>query len=254
MLACALAPSVQRAVLCGALLGGSGARATEASDVALLRVQYLPGIELSAEGVPRVPMAERVERWLADAGLRARWEPVPLKRSLFELQANTEPVCVLGAFRTPERERFAQFSAPIHLEDPQVFIAQGPVAARLRAQGDARKALNDPSLRLLVYDGVSYGTELDRWIAERPELPLRAHAGRARALDMLARGRADFMIGTTDELRTMLATGSAAGAPRFEAVRLPGMPPPVARHLACSQQVPADWMQRLDRAIKARPL
>jgi uncharacterized protein (TIGR02285 family) len=198
-------------------------------------------------------MAERVARWLADAGLRAQWEPVPLKRSLFELQANTEALCVLGAFRTPERERFAQFSAPIHLEDPQVFIAQAPMAMRLRAHGDARKALNDTRLRLLVYDGVSYGNELDRWIAERPEAPLRAHAGRARALEMLARGRADWMIGTTDELRVMLASGAAAGTSRFEAVRLPGMPPPVTRQLACSQQVPAEWMQRLDRAIKSRP-
>jgi uncharacterized protein (TIGR02285 family) len=254
MLARSIAPSVQRAVLCGALLGGGAARSTETTELAAVRVHYLPGIELSAEGVPRVPMAERVGRWMVDAGLRVRWEPVPLKRSLFELQANTEPVCVLGAFRTPERERFMQFSAPIHLEAPHVFIAQVSVAERLRAHGDARKALNDPKLRLLVYDGVSYGSQLDRWIAERPEVPLRALAGRARALEMLARGRADWMIGTADELRDMLATGAAAGAPPFEVVQLPGMPPAVTRHLACSQQVPGEWMQRLDRAMKARPL
>jgi uncharacterized protein (TIGR02285 family) len=247
-------------MLCGALLGGAvpggtaGAWATEGPVHGTLLVHYLPGIDVSSDGVPRVPMAERVARWLSEAGLRDRWEPVPLKRSLYELQVNAEPVCVLGAFRTPERERFAQFSAPIHLEEPQVFIAQAAVAVRLRAHGEARKALNDPSLRLLIYDGVSYGIELDRWIAERPTAPLRAHAGRARALDMLARGRADWMIGTTDELRNMLASGPAAAALRFEAVRLPGMPPPVTRHLACSQRVPVDWMERIDRAIKARPL
>ncbi len=248
------ATSAPCALLLGAVLGASAAQPADADELAPMRIQYLPGVPLTAEGVPQVPMAERVARWLADAGLRARWEPVPLKRGLHELQTLGEPLCVLGAFRTPERERFARFSAAIHTEEPHVYIAQAAVAARLRAHGDARKALNDPSLRLLVYDGVSYGTALDRWIAERPGSPLRAHAGRSRALDMLARGRADWMIGTPDELRTMQAAGDPRGAAGFELVRLPGMPPPVTRHLACSLQVPATWMTRLDRAIQARPL
>jgi hypothetical protein len=239
------------ALTCAALASADGAGSTQAKEP--LRVQYVPQVQLQADGVPDLPMANRLARWAQQAGLSLHWEAVPLKRSLQELKANREPLCVLGAFRTPERQGYARFSLPIFQEEQQLFIAALRVAAQLRALPDARAAVMDTRLRLLVFDGVAYGQAWDRWIAERPEPPLRASAGSARLLPMLARGHADFTISVPSELQQLQAAGDP-DAGSVETVSLPGLPPAPRRHLACSLRVPADWLARIDAAIRTHPV
>lgn len=220
---------------------------------AAMTVQHIPMPRAARGAVPELPMAARVATWAQRAGLPLRWEPVPFKRSLQELQRNQQPICVLGVFETPERRRFARYSRPIYQEEQQVFVAATRAAPTLRAQGDARAAVLAPGLQLLVYDGVAYGGPLDRWIAEREPPPLRATAGTSSLATMLARGHADFTISVASELREMQARG-VPDAHALEAVLLPGMPPPPQRHLACSLKVPDTWLQRFDAAVRAHPL
>lgn len=222
------------------------------ADEGPMTVQHIPLPGGGPDGTPALPMAGRTTVWVHRAGLALRWEAVPFKRSLQELERNQRPLCVLGVFDTAERRRFARFSLPIHREDQQVFLAARRVAPALRALPDAHAALLAPQLKLLVYDGVAYGGPLDAWIAERQPPPVRVSAATARLATMLARGHADFAISVAAELREMQARG-VPDAGELEAVLLPGMPTPPRRHLACSLKVSPDWLQRFDAAVRADP-
>ncbi len=217
-----------------------------------MTVQHVPLPGSGPDGTPDLPMAGRTTLWAHRAGLSLRWEAVPFKRSLQELERNQQPLCVLGVFDTPERRRFARFSLPIHQEEQQVFLAARRVVPALRALRDARSALQSPQLKLLVYDGVAYGGLLDTWIAERPVPPVRASATTSRLPTMLARGHADFAISVAAELRE-LQQRRMPDAGELEAVLLPGMPAPPKRHLACSLKVSPDWLRRFDAAVRAAP-
>ncbi|MFT7723255.1 MAG: hypothetical protein QM788_10555 [Roseateles sp.] len=227
-------------------LAGAGARA----DAMVIHHGPLAG--LTASGVPDADLSRRTAYWAAQAGLALRWVDVPLKRSLEELRRNEQPFCVLGAFDLPERRRYARFSLPLAAGEGQVLLAARRVAAQMRALPDVRSALLDPRFELLAFDGVAYGTTLDRWIGERTRKPLWVGTGMARLAPMLARGRADFTISVPSALQELRATDGAEAA-EIEALVLPGMPPPPTRHLACSLSVPAAWLARFDAAVRRGP-
>lgn len=210
------------------------------------------GADGKPQAHPVTGLQQRMQQVFDAAGLAVRFESVPLRRSLEALRRNDAAFCVLGAFRTPEREGFARYSRAVLQEEQQVLIAPAAVAAQLRPLGSAQLALHDSRFQLLVFEGVSYGVELDRWIALRPQPPVRASAGTARALPMLERGHADLMIGARSELEAMRRReGYAPG--RFEAVLLPGMPAAPTRHLLCSLKVEPAWLARFDAALPAQP-
>lgn len=217
-----------------------------------LVVHHIPQTEVTAAGTPNLPMGERTARWAAQAGLELRWVPVPFKRSLEELRRNGEAFCVLGVFDLPERRRYARFSLPLAAGEPQLLLVASRVAAQMRTLPDTRSAMLDPRFELLAFDGVAYGTKLDRWIAERKRKPLWVGTGTAQVAPMLARGRADFTISVASELQALRAAGGA-DAQALEVLRLPGMPPSPTRHLACSRRVPAEWLARFDAAARRQP-
>lgn len=222
------------------------------ADEAAMPVHHIPQAALTADGRPRHAMAERTARWAAAAGLPLRWEAVPFKRSLEELRRNAAPFCVLGVFDLPERRGHARFSRALVPGEPQVLLAATRVAADMQRLADVRAALLDPRFELLAFDGVAYGEVLDRWIAARPRRPLWVQSGSVPVLSLLARGRADFTISVASEVASLRAAGGDEAA-RVVVLRLPGMPPPPTRHLACSLKVPPAWMARFDAAARAAP-
>ena len=178
-----------------------------------------------------------------------RWQLAPLKRSLQDLRENREPLCVLGIYRNAEREAYARFSRSLVAGYPQILVARSSVAPLLRQQPSGRAALQAPELRLLVFDGVSYGEEIDGWIRERQGPTVRAVSGPLRVVEMLARDRADFAIVTPRGLAQWRQAG-VRGVEALEAVSSPALPAPPTRHVGCSLQVSPEWMRTLDQAIQ----
>lgn len=217
-----------------------------------LVVHHIPQAGLTAAGVPDLPMGERTARWAAQAGLTLQWQPVPFRRSLEELRRNGAAFCVLGVFDVPQRRQHARLSLPLAAGEPQVLLAARRVAARMRALPDVRSAMLDPRFELLAFDGVAYGAELDRWMAERERAPLWVGSGAAQVVPMLARGRADFTVSVPSEWAQLRATAGAE-IRDVEVLQLPGMPAPPTRHLACSLRVPAEWLARFDAAARSQP-
>jgi len=194
-------------------------------------------------------LLQRAQQAFDAAGLAVQMEFMPLRRSLRELQANHTAFCLLGAFHTPERAAYGRYSKALMQEEQQVLIGRPAVLAQLGQQPDAQAALQDTRFELLSFEGVSYGAELDRWIAGRTRPALLVSAGTARALPMLARGRADYMISTRSELALMLQR-QGYGPHEFSALQPPGMPAPPSRHLLCSLKVEPGWLARFDAALE----
>ena len=190
--------------------------------------------------------------------LRKVWPPelpmpplllAPLKRSLQDILQSNEPICLVGVFKTPEREAAAWFSGPIYRESPSVFLATRAAALRMRRYPTAQALVEDPSLRLLLTDGASYGLQLDAWLRQRGSGMLRVSAPPARQIHMLLRGHADFMFTDLDEAEHLLKElGTAARA--LEVVMLPGMVESPTRHLMCQRDLDRRWLDTVDEGLR----
>lgn len=195
--------------------------------------------------------------------LRKVWPPAlsmpplvaaPLKRSVHDVLVGGEPVCLIGVFKTPEREAGAWFSSPIFRESPSVFVATQAAAERLRRYPSAQALIESPGSRLLLTDGASYGPQLDAWLARRGSAGvLRVAAPPARQIRMLLRGHADFMFSDLDQA-TQLMKELGPTAKGLELLELPGMAEAPTRHLMCARQLDRQWLEALDEGLKGLEL
>lgn len=190
--------------------------------------------------------------------LRLAWPPgaampvlrsAPLKRSLHDVLEAGQPICVIGVFKTPEREAKAWFSSPIFRESPSVFIAPKALVERMRKYPNAQALVTDRHLRLLLTDGASYGP-LDAWIRQRGTDVLRVSTPPARQVHMLLRGRADLMFSDQAQASALLKELGEAGR-ALEWFVLPGMVEPPARHLMCQRNLDPSWLAALDARLAA---
>ncbi len=173
----------------------------------------------------------------------------PLKRSLQDVLQGGEPICLVGVFKTPEREAVAWFSNPVFRESPSVFVATRSAAARMREYPNAQALVEDPGLRLLLTDGASYGPQLDAWLRQRGAAVLRVSAPPARQVHMLLRGHADFMF-SDQEQATQLLHELGRQARALEVVVLPGMVESPTRHLMCQRNLDRHWLDTLDERLR----
>ncbi|WP_374662748.1 substrate-binding periplasmic protein [Inhella sp.] len=229
----------------------SAPTAQEAATAPLLVhfMEQQPVSGVGADGQPTGEMVQRMRRAAQQAGVPLRWQLTPLKRSVQDLRDNRDAFCVLGLFRTAEREAFARFSPELMAGEPQILVVRREAAARVRQHASARAILLDGRLRLLVYDGVSYGEQIDRWVLARQGPTLRAIAGSMRAFEMLSRNRADVAVSTQRAFEEWKRE-APEGLDRLEWVESAPLPAPPGRHLACSHKVPEIRLRALDRAIQ----
>jgi ABC-type amino acid transport substrate-binding protein len=147
-------------------------------------------------------------------------------------------------------EAVAQYSVALHADQPHAVLAVPAVAARVKSHPNLKSLLADKSLTLAVIDGVSYGPELDALIAGSENRVMRRTVETAAMFRMLALGRADYLFVDREDwnyLRNRL--------PELQSLVLldfADMPPGLKRYLVCSRDVPAETMERLNRAIAAR--
>ncbi len=232
------------------LVAALGASARAQAPRELHYFDIPPMMYTDAQGRPAGSLLDQLRRvWPAEMPMPPL-HPAPLKRSLQDVLQGGEPICLVGVFKTPEREAVAWFSGPIFRESPSVFLATRAAAARMRKYPSAQALVEDPVLRLLLTDGASYGPQLDAWLRQRGAAMLRVSAPPARQVRMLLRGHADFMFTDLDEAAVLLKElGSSARA--LEVVVLPGMVESPTRHLMCQRDLDRQWLNALDERLRS---
>lgn len=176
-------------------------------------------------------------------------QETPFARQLRDVEINAGRDCMIGLFKKPEREKFAQYSKPIYRDRPHVLLTTAANAPRFAVHATVGGVFSDKRLTLLVKLGYSYGAPLDALI-EKYQPPRQTTAD--ENLSMIRQiqfGMADYMLISPEE-----ATGAieAAGLKpqEFRQIQLKDMPAGEYRHLMCSKNVPDAVMQRLNAAIQ----
>lgn len=211
-----------------------------------------PPYSYTQDGRPAGFLMERTAQLLKRAGIQARYAEVPVRRTLMHLQTNAGPVCSPGLYKTPEREAFARFSLPIHRDKPHAVLAHASVAAQIRRLPRVARLFSEPRLQPGMLDGVSYGAQLDQWLAATPKTPLRAQLSPMQLVRMVAAHRVDYMLIDQEDLNWLRRDPELAELPVVR-IDFPDMPRGELRYLACSQQVSTQLIERINQAIRELP-
>ncbi len=194
-------------------------------------------------------LMERTARLLKCAGIEARYVEVPIRRTLQHLQANQAAICSPGLYKNPEREAFARFTLPIHRDKPHVVLAHASAVAQVRAIPRVAQLISDPSLQVGLLDGVSYGQQLDQYLAHAARPPVRAQLTPLQLARMVGARRVDYMLIDEEDLGWLRRDAEFAPLPLVR-VDFADMPRGELRYLACSQQVPVQTLDKLNQAIR----
>jgi polar amino acid transport system substrate-binding protein len=246
MLLALLPAAILAAILVSPLLLPSLAVAEE--PVLVVHFHHRPPYYVDMGGSLGGTVGTVVSRALRQAGVRHRFELTPPKRQIQILKENLGCDCAVGWFRTPERERFARFSAPLFRGQPMAVLvrADDPHLPEIESL-EGLLALK--GMTLLVRDGYSYGTVIDGLLASLGTPMATTSAESRNMVRMIHAGRADYMFLSPEEAGPLLR---AANIPQSELrlIALPGMPPGNLRYLMYSTSVPEGIITRIDEAIR----
>jgi uncharacterized protein (TIGR02285 family) len=244
-----MTPRVFAALILGCLgIGVIGASAARADDGLILYYHDRPPYsERQADGSVRGVIADLAAVALEAAGVDYRWAELPSARQLEVIKRNVSPTCGLGWFKTPDREAFAKFTAPIYRDLPTIVVARVD-DARFAGAPALDSLFADKTLILLVKTGYSYGAAIDaKLAADTPNLR-RDPSDNRTMLGMVSRKRVDYMIMAEEEAKDLLDEPDL-GKAGLAVFRLGDAPAGELRYLMCSKSVPDDLVARINRAI-----
>ena len=143
------------------LVAGMGLGAHAAAQNPTIHYQErVPYSSLQADGnvagLTATPAALALQR----AGLSATWARTPGQRQLALIQEGDGLHCGLGWFRNAERGALGKFSKALYRDRPFGALARNDSGLRAGISGE--EAIAATTELLLVKEGYSYGTVLDR--------------------------------------------------------------------------------------------
>ena len=183
------------------------------------------------------------------AGIPFQWKKMPFKRQLTTIKHNKKKACGIGWFKNPEREAFARYTDVIYQDKPAITISRKGNQA-LERHSDLKILLQDKNVKLLVKDGFSYGAYIDGLIKKYdPQVVAVATSTNIQMLQMILAGRADYYF-TSEEEAEHIITTAGYGVSQFQLQHYSDMPAGNRRYITCSQQVPQETIDLINRALK----
>lgn len=202
----------------------------------------MPGPEGDVGGL----IAERVTQAMIRTTIPFSWRQTPAKRQLALIQGNRGRDCGVGWYKTPERERVAQFSKPVYVDHPSVAIVRPTLG--LVPGATLQQVLDDPQLHLLVKDGLTYGAYVRRLMASyRAQVQVVA-VEQAQMVRMIAAGRADMMFASQEEASYLASHVDKS----VRVLSFPDVPVGEPRYLMCSKRVDPLTLAMINAALDAR--
>ena len=208
------------------------------------RPPYVFLVDGQLSGLSGRPTTLALER----AGIAYRVQETPAARQLVMARDNQGAHCFVGWYRTPERERFAQFSNPVYRDQPSIALFS---ASNTRAQEITSLAqlLTSTDLVMLSKKAYSYGPSLDQMLAQRQSPRQEVTVENVQMIKMLHARRADYMLMAPEELDPLLAAANRARHD-FSPRSFADMPSGQTRHLMCTRSVTPALMARLNAALR----
>lgn len=232
-------------VLMGAGLALGSEVGTAATPLRLLYQERPPYTAQRPGGGVEGLVATPIGQALARAGMVPRWELTPSQRQLLMVQTGQEPVCAVGWFRNPEREKLGRFSRAVYRDLPMGALVRADVV--LADDAALANTLSAGKLTVLTKEGFSYGAEVDQWLAAPGVRRVSTGSEPSQLVRMLLAARADMLLVAPEEGHMLMAQ-HLPGALRM--VRFSDVGPGLERHLYCSKRVPEEVLRRVDDALE----
>jgi hypothetical protein len=231
----------------GSMVQGRGSQPIS-EDLRIHYHQRPPYYMETADGVAGL-CATPVARAFQEAGVPFQWIRTPPKRQLHLLKQNPSRDCLIGWFKTPEREQYARYSTWIYQDQPTVaLVRRGD--PRLPERCKVAELLSIPAVVMLSRPGYSYGSLVDKALARIAPRRMNSGVDSSEWLSILYTRRADFLLIAPEEADYLLdRTQLPANA--FRCLPLTDMPPGNRRYVMFSRAVPTDVVERFNAAYLA---
>ncbi len=193
-------------------------------------------------------VCDPVKRAFNDAGITYRWEKTPAARQLDILKFNGQNTCIIGWFKTPERETFALYSRYIYQDRPTIALARSGNERMVSGRALA-DTLKNEELVLLRKEGYSYGSFVDDMISRYNPVQEVTTAGNIGMLKMIHDRQADYFFISGEEAVELVRT-SGLLPDDFTFIRFTDVPKGNRRYLLFNRKVDPYIIEKFDRAME----
>jgi len=224
---------------------------THAEPISTINLHYYerPPFHYSdGEGKPIGIIVNMTTQVFNKAGIEYSWKVTPANRILALIKSDTGKDCSPGWYKIPEREKYAQFSAPIYFDKPLIGLSRADF--NVQEGISAREIFHLPNVRLLLKENFSQGTYMDKLLSVVPKERIQKVTAEVPTMvKMLKANRADLII-TTEEESEIFISKAGYKMEDFRILRFPDVPAVERRYILCSKSVPASTMKRLNEIIR----
>jgi polar amino acid transport system substrate-binding protein len=222
-------------------------RATESTII----VQYRnkPPYSYTKDNKPAGFLMDRTIKIFKLAKINAKYEEVPVKRIIDDIQKNNTPICSPSWYKLPEREEFAQFTLAIHQDDPHIILANVQIKDKIQKIKTLKDLVNTSDLQLGKVSGVSYGPELDAMISKAAQIPMDSTTTPLTLVKMINAKRADYMLIDAEDYK-FIKENNSEDIKNLITISFPDMPKGLKRYIMCSKIVDKKIINNLNNAIK----
>lgn len=173
-------------------------------------------------------------------------QEVPPSRIMASFQAKPFKSCATGWLKTPQRETFARFSAPVYTNKALIAVVNNNIP--LQNNSMTLEALLKTGLTWGLSSGYSYGNTIDAAFAVYPGHKTHRFSDPQAMLRLLSKQRLDAILIEPEELAwRMSQEPGLAGSIRV--LPLTDAPPSFTRHIMCSNAVDPAIMNRINAAL-----
>lgn len=237
-------PGLHNLAFLSALLCAGIANAQE--KITLHYDERPPYLQSAADGSAFGLAATPASNVFRAAGIPFAWELSSMNRQMQLLKQNIGKVCMIGFFKTPEREAYAKYTKPIYRDKPSVVLARKNSA--INFSGKLEDALEVDGVRVMLKTNYVYGPYLDGLLAKAKANIVRSDSTNAMLLKLVKAGRADFMFAAEEEASYLMELMDPKSN-ELRMVRFAEMPEGEKRYISCSKQVPDEIIEKLNKLI-----
>lgn len=206
------------------------------------RAPYVENTKNSVKGLVATPAIKALEKAKINYILKEK----PSKRHLYEIKSNTNMMCALGWFKTPEREKFAKFTLPLYQDDPLGIVSRKENHKKFE-NIDINQLLQDKSLSLLTKASYSYGIFLDEKIIQNKVDKREVYSDNSKMLTLIEAKRADYMFISKEEADLLFKKNKYKD---LQFYKIKNMPKGSNRYLICSKLVSDNIIEKINKYLK----
>jgi uncharacterized protein (TIGR02285 family) len=219
------------------------------STVVLPWTERIPFQYRDGGGKPVGILYDLGEKIFVKANVPREWREIPANRIALMMERDQEPTCLVGWFKTQEREKAFKVTLPIYQDKRLAGVMRADAA--IKPGRPIQNLINDSSVSIVVKQGYSYGTVLDELIEARKGSGIERSVGdHATLLKMIEAKHASIVFFPQEEI-TFFGSTNPAFEKTFKVVPFAELSDGNFRHVICSKSVPDDTIKALNGAIKA---